>query len=104
MPVQELAKRPDGSHPAGHHVVAAEQAAGFGLDTGPHARADLAQRLAIESRVQPQTLGDGQHDFSYAQLPPRALAWPAFPGYAKVCGQGGRNPIPWHATFSGCRH
>ena len=62
VPVQEFAKRLDRSHHAGHHVVAAEQAANFGLDTGPRARAELAQQLAIESRVQPQAFGDGQHD------------------------------------------
>ena len=52
----------DRSHHAGHHVVAAQQASDFGLDARPDARAELAQQLAVEAGVQPQTLGDGQHD------------------------------------------
>ena len=46
----------------GTHVVAAEQASDFGLDARPGAGAELAQQLAVEAGVQPQTFGDGQHD------------------------------------------
>ena len=45
---------------AGQHVVPTEQASDFGLDARPGAGAELAQQLAIEAGVQPQTLGDGQ--------------------------------------------
>jgi len=62
VPVQEFAERLDRTHHARHHVVAAQQASDFGLDTVPGARAELAQQLAVEAGVQPQTLGDGQHD------------------------------------------
>jgi hypothetical protein len=47
---------------AGHYVVAAEQAADFGLEARPGARAKLTQQLAIEAGVQAQAFGDGQHD------------------------------------------
>ncbi len=38
-------------HHAGHDVVAAQQPSDFGLDTGPGARAELAQQLAVETRM-----------------------------------------------------
>ena len=62
VPVQEFAEGLDRGDHAGHHVVAAEQASDFGLEARPGARAELAQQLAIEAGVQPQTFGDGQHD------------------------------------------
>ena len=62
VPVQQFAVGLDRGDHAGHHVLAAEQASDFGLDARPGARAELAQQLAIEAGVQPQALGDGQHD------------------------------------------
>lgn len=61
LPVQEFAERLDRGDHAGHHAgtvakrwSAAEQAADFGLEAGPGARAQLSQQLAVETRVQPQ--------------------------------------------------
>ena len=62
VPVQKFAECLDGGDHAGHHVVAAEQASDFGLEARPGAAAELAQQLAIETRMQPQAFGDGQHD------------------------------------------
>ena len=62
VPVQEFAERLDGGDHAGNHVLPAEQAADFGLEARPGAGSKLAQQLAVEAGVQPETFGDGQHD------------------------------------------
>jgi hypothetical protein len=62
VPVQEFAERLNGGDHAGLHVVATEQTPDFRLEARPDAGAQLAQQLAIEAAMQPQTLGDGQHD------------------------------------------
>ena len=41
-----------------------EQSPGFGLEAIPRARGKFAQQLAIEARVNSQTLGDRQNDLS----------------------------------------
>ena len=49
---------------AGHHILAAEQPLCFHLETRPGTGRKFTQQLAIESRVNSQTPGDGQHDLS----------------------------------------
>jgi hypothetical protein len=60
--VEEFAARQDGGDQAGHRVVAPRQASDFGRKARPDARAEPAEPLAIEARVQPHAFGDGQHD------------------------------------------
>ena len=49
---------------AGHHILTSEQTLCFRLETRPGTGREFTQQLAIEARVNSQTLGDGQHDLS----------------------------------------
>ena len=64
MPVQEFAVSLNRRNHAGHHILAAEQPLRFRLQTRPGTGREFTQKLAIESRVNSQTPGDGQHDLS----------------------------------------
>jgi hypothetical protein len=70
-----IAESLEGGDHAGHHVVPTEQASDFGLEARPGARAELAQQLATETGVQPQAIGDGQHDLpAFSADPYRAAS------------------------------
>ena len=61
MPVQQLAVGLDGDDHARQGVVSRKRAADFIPHASPRAGGELAQQLAVEAGVQPQTLRDGQN-------------------------------------------
>ena len=64
MLVQKFAMSLNRPDHAGHHILTSEQALCFRLETRPGTGREFTQKLAIESRVNSQTPGDGQHDLS----------------------------------------
>ena len=64
MPVQAFAMGLNRRDHAGHDILTSEQAPGFRLEARPGTAREFTQQLAIEARVNSQTLGDGQDDLS----------------------------------------
>ena len=62
--MQEGSERLDRRDHAGHDILTSEQAPGFRLEARPGTAREFTQQLAIEARVNSQTLGDGQDDLS----------------------------------------
>ena len=62
MPVQEFAMSLNRRDHAGHHILTSELALCFRLEARPGTGREFTQQLAIEARVNSQTLGDRQDD------------------------------------------
>jgi hypothetical protein len=60
--MQEFAVRLDGCDHARRDVAATQKPPDFCLDAGPGAVREFSQQTAVEARVEPQTLGNGQHN------------------------------------------
>ena len=52
-----------GNH-AGNDIFSIEHALGFGLDARPSAGGKFAQQLSVETRMDSQSLGDGENYLS----------------------------------------